>query len=207
MNSPFPFVAPQRLLRRRAILGAAVGVALLVTVASAVAAIEDPVERLHEALLEGGATFDERFDRLLPVVEASFDFATMSRAAVGAAWTEFGPATREAVETAFARYSAASYARNFADPAGLAFTVEAVRPADDGRSWVDARLDRPGGEPVRFEYLVHDVGDGPHIINVIVGGGLNELARRRSEFRSLLDAGGSDGLLEALGERTEALRP
>jgi phospholipid transport system substrate-binding protein len=166
-----------------------------------------PVERLHGALVsaaEAGRTTRARFERLLPVVEDVFDFRTMSRLAVGSAWEEFGEAERRALEERFAAYAAANYADNFDDASGLAFRTLEVGEADGPRVQVLTELSRPRGEPVTFDYLVQRTDDGPRIVNVVVDGTMNELARRRAEFRSLLQAGGIDNLLATLAAQTQA---
>jgi phospholipid transport system substrate-binding protein len=166
-----------------------------------------PVERLHAALLEAAAegdTAQARYDRLLPVVSAVFDFSTMSRVAVGSAWAEFSDDERRTLEARFAAYAAANYAESFDDAGGLAFrTVEAG--ADEGpRVHVRTELTRPAKDPVAFDYLVQRTGEGPRIVNVVVDGTMNELARRRAEFRALLEAGGLENLLATLAAQTEA---
>jgi phospholipid transport system substrate-binding protein len=166
-----------------------------------------PVERLHAALLDAaaaGGTAQARFDRLLPVVAEVFDFSTMSRVAVGSAWADFDADEQRALEQRFAAYAAANYADNFDDASGLAFRTLAVDTAEGPRVHVRTELTRPAKEPVDFDYLVQRTGAGPRIVNVVVDGTMNELARRRAEFRALLDAGGLENLLATLEAQTQA---
>ena len=166
-----------------------------------------PVERLHDALLsaaDAGETARARFERLLPVVEQVFDFRTMSRVAVGSAWDGFSDAERRMLTGRFAAYAAANYAHNFDDPSGLAFDTVEVDQSDQPRVHVVTELRRPSKGPVTFDYLVQGSDAGPRIVNVVVDGTMNELARRRAEFRSLLEAGGLDHLLATLVAQTEA---
>jgi phospholipid transport system substrate-binding protein len=162
---------------------------------------------LHTALLDAAAagdTVQARYERLLPVVSEVFDFSTMSRVAVGSAWAEFGDDERRALAQRFAAYAAANYADNFDDASGLAFRTLEVGEADGPRVQVLTELSRPRGEPVTFDYLVQRTDDGPRIVNVVVDGTMNELARRRAEFLSLLQAGGIDNLLATLAAQTQA---
>ena len=165
-----------------------------------------PVERLHAALLDAattGETARARFERLMPVVEEVFDFTTMSRVAVGSAWAEFDAEARRALTRAFAAYAAANYASNFDDASGLAFrTVEVVE--GDGHVRVRTELARPADAPVSFDYRVQRGSEGPRIVNVVVDDTMNELARRRAEFRALLEAGGLENLLATLDAQTRA---
>jgi phospholipid transport system substrate-binding protein len=166
-----------------------------------------PVERLHAALLDAsadGETARARFERLLPVVSEVFDFTTMSRVAVGSAWEEFGEDERRALEEHFAAYAAANYADNFDDASGLAFRTVEVGGGEGARVHVVAELTRPADDPVEFDYLVQRTAAGPRIVNVVVDGTMNELARRRAEFRTLLRAGGLANLLDTLDAQTTA---
>ena len=166
-----------------------------------------PVERLHTALLDAAAAGDTvraRYERLLPVVSEVFDFSTMSRVAVGSAWGEFGDDEQRALERRFAAYAAANYAHNFDDVSGLAFRTVEVGEEEGPRVHVLTELARPVKDPVEFDYLVQRTGDGPRIVNVVVDGTMNELARRRAEFRALLEAGGLSKLLATLEAQTEA---
>ncbi|MFP4126395.1 MAG: ABC transporter substrate-binding protein [Alphaproteobacteria bacterium] len=166
-----------------------------------------PVERLHAALLEAAAegdTVQARFERLLPVVSEVFDFSTMSRIAVGSAWAEFSDSERGALEERFAAYATANYAERFDDASGLAFRTVEVDANGGRRIQVVTELTRPAKDPVAFDYRVQRTDDGPRIVNVVVDGTMNELARRRAEFRALLEVGGLENLLATLAQQTEA---
>jgi phospholipid transport system substrate-binding protein len=169
-------------------------------------AVNQPVLRLHAALLAAapGESLAERRARLAPVVADVFDYATMSRAAVGSIWAELDAAARARLIDRFADYATANYAARFDNPENLTFEIVATRPADGGRTWVETRLLRPAEEPVRFDYLVQPTDAGWKIVNVVVDGTLNELARRRAEFRALLAEGGFDHLMTTLERQTEA---
>ncbi len=190
--------------------GALLAGAALILAAAPGQAVENaavPVERLHAGLLQAasdGSTVAQRRRMLDPVVTDTFDFTTMSRVAVGRDWAGFGEEQRQDLSEQFAAFAAANYASNFDKADGLVFETLGVRPDDGERVWVDTRLIRPNGDPVRFDYLVHPTADGPRIINVVVDGTLNELGRRRGEFRSLLNRGGLPLLLDTLEARTEA---
>ena len=204
-----PVSAPRRRLVQSSL---ALSASLLLGAPVAVAARDDvspaaPVERLHTALLDAAAAGDTvraRYERLLPVVSEVFDFSTMSRVAVGSAWAEFGDDERRALEQRFAAYAAANYAHNFDEANGLTFRTVEVGAAEGPRVHVLAELARPLKDPVEFDYLVQRTGDGPRIVNVVVDGTMNELARRRAEFRALLEAGGLQNLLATLAAQTEA---
>jgi phospholipid transport system substrate-binding protein len=205
------WAAPVSTPRRRLVQSSLALAGWLVIAAPALAQDQaspaEPVERLHTALLDAAAegdTVQARYERLLPVVSEVFDFSTMSRVAVGSAWAEFGDDERRVLEKRFAAYAAANYAHNFDDASGLAFRTVEVGAEEGPRVHVLTELTRPANDPVEFDYLVQRTGDGPRIVNVVVDGTMNELARRRAEFRALLEAGGLSNLLATLEAQTEA---
>jgi phospholipid transport system substrate-binding protein len=167
-----------------------------------------PVEKLHDALLSAAAEGDTaraRYAHLFPVVSDVFDFQAMSRAAVGRVWSKYSTDERAALIEHFAAYATANYAENFDDASNISFRTVGVEPGYGKQVHVETELVRVEKRPISFDYLVFRGAEGPHIINVVVAGTMNELARRRSEFRSLLDAGGLPHLLETLEQQKRAL--
>jgi phospholipid transport system substrate-binding protein len=178
------------------------------SLATEVADAAAPVERLHDALLEAageGDTARARYTHLLPVVSDVFDFRAMSRWAVGRVWSDFSDEERAAVSERFAAYATANYAENFDDAGNIAFRTVDVEAGRGKRVHVRTELVREDEGPVPFDYLVFRGERGPHILNVVVAGTMNELARRRAEFRSLLEAGGLSHLLDTLEQEKRAL--
>ena len=181
---------------------------LLVAAPGHAADAASPVERLHEAILEAAATGETaqaRYAHLLPVVSDVFDFQAMSRAAVGRVWADFTDEQRAALIDRFAAYATANYARNFKSAGNISFRTVEVEPGDGRRVYVETELVRSEKAPISFDYLVFLGEEGAHIINVVVADTMNEFARRRAEFRSLLDAGGLAHLLETLEQQKRAI--
>ena len=167
-----------------------------------------PVERLHDALLAAAAegnTAEARYDHLLPVVSDVFDFQAMSRAAVGRVWSDFSDAERAALIDRFAAYATANYAKRFTTAGSISFRTVGVEAGEGKRVHVATELVRSEQSPISFDYLVFRGAEGPHIINVVVAQTMNEFARRRAEFRSLLEVGGLAHLLDTLERQKRAL--
>ena len=60
---------------------------------------------------------------------------------------------------------------------------------------------QPGGRTVSINYLVRR----ERVIDIYLNGTISDLATRRDEFSSIIAAGGADGLINRLRERTETL--
>lgn len=197
---------------------------LLLTLAMAAAAVlplrlaaaaETPaatVEALHQTLVTvmreaAEVSVEDRYARLAPTLTATYDFNTMTRLAVGAAWTEAPADQRAALVQAFSRLSIATYAKRFSGYSGERFETVGEKPGPRGTTLVETRLVRPADPPVPLTYVLQKQDGGFRIIDVILEGAISELAVRRSEYAQVLRQGGVDALTRLLdGKADEMLR-
>jgi phospholipid transport system substrate-binding protein len=151
----------------------------------------------------GRLSVRERDKRFTPAINAAFDFATMTRLAVGPTWKSFSPAQQAAAQEAFARFIVADYASQISNYSGESFVVDPqTAPASrGGGEIVKTKLLQPGGRTVSINYLVR----GGRVIDVYLNGTISDLATRRDEFASIISSGGADALIKRLRERTETL--
>jgi phospholipid transport system substrate-binding protein len=128
---------------------------------------------------------------------------TMTRLAVGPAWKTFSAEQQAAVRDAFARFIVADYASQIKDYSGESFVVDpqATPESRGGGEIVKTKLLQPGGRTVNINYLVR----GERVIDIYLNGTISDLATRRDEFASIIAAGGADGLIKKLRDRTETL--
>ncbi len=194
---------------------AALPLALLFAAAAPAAALAadpaaDRVDAFNHALLDTmkqgkalGAT--GRFRRLQPAVEQAFDLPTMTRVAVGPAWSTLSPADQEKLVTAFGRMSAATWAHNFDDYSGETFKLGAVSSNASGDKLVRDQLVQKGGDPVSLNYRMRNSGGGWKIVDVFYNGSISSIATQRSDFASTLSNGGAPALIKKLDAQTDTL--
>jgi phospholipid transport system substrate-binding protein len=171
---------------------------------TAAAHIETYYRELMPTIRQAGRlSVRERDKRFAPAITAAFDLATMTRLAVGPPWKSFSPAQQTAVREAFTRFLVADYASQIKDYSGESFVVDpqTTPEARGGGEIVKTRLVQPRGRIVNINYLVR----GGRIIDVYLNGTISDLATRRDEFTSIIAAGGADGLIKRLQERTQSL--
>ncbi|MFL4967455.1 MAG: ABC transporter substrate-binding protein [Xanthobacteraceae bacterium] len=171
---------------------------------AAAARIQTYYQELMPTIQQAGRlTVRERDKRFGPAITAAFDLATMTRLAVGPAWNSFSAAQQAAVQAAFARFIVADYASQINDYSGESFVVDPqTSPASrGGGEIVKTRLLQPGGRTVKIDYLVR----AGRVIDVYLNGTISDLATRRDEFASIITAGGADGLIKRLQDRTQSL--
>jgi phospholipid transport system substrate-binding protein len=171
---------------------------------AAVAKIQTYYQQLMPTIQQAARlSVRERDRRFTPVFAAVFDMPTMTRLAVGPAWRTFSAEQQAAVRDAFARFIVADYARQIKDYSGESFVVDpqTTPEARGGGEIVKTKLLQPGGRTVNINYLVR----GERVVDIYLNGTISDLATRRDEFASIIAAGGADGLIKKLRERTETL--
>jgi phospholipid transport system substrate-binding protein len=175
------------------------------TLSPAAKHIESYYQQLLPTIQQAGQlNVRERDKRFTPAISSAFDLATMTRLAVGPAWTSFSGAQQAAVREAFAEFIIADYANQVRDYSGESFVVDPQTSTESrgGGEIVKTKLLQAGGRTVTINYLVR----GGRVIDVYLNGTISDLATRRDEFASILAAGGgADALVKKLRERTQSL--
>ena len=195
--------------RTLALAGIALGFVLAGSAQPASASGGDTVRSLYDNLLatmrNGPALGPSgRYARLAPVVRQTFDIPFMTRLAVGPEWASLNEAQRQQVTQAFERYIAAIYAERFDNYSGERLQVTGER-ASAGGTIITSQIVKSNGEPVNINYLMRNNGGIWQIADVYLDGTISELATRRSEFASILRAGGINGLIQALNTKASTL--
>jgi phospholipid transport system substrate-binding protein len=170
------------------------------------------IERFYGALLAvmkeaKRLSFDARYSRLAPAIMQTFDLGLMTRLAVGPAWAQLGADQQQRLATAFSHYTISVYASRFDGYDGERFTVSPTATPNPNGAIVESRLVKANGESVSLNYLLRQDGAGAwKVIDVYLSGTVSELATRRSEFASVLQRSGIDGLVQMIEQRAAALR-
>src|SRR5260370_9826873 len=142
-----------------------------------------------------------RYARLAPVVDRTFDIPTMTRLAIGPSWGTLSPTQQQQLLGAFAHYVAATYADRFDSYSGEQLQVTGDRPSGTD-VMVQTRIAKSNGEATRLDYLMRQDQGSWRISDVYLDGTISQLAVHRSEFHSILQREGVDGLVMALNRKT-----
>ena len=186
---------------------------MAVQLAQPAAATSDPQEVVRSfygvllSNMRNGRVLGEsgRLARLAPVVDRTFDIPAMARLAVGPSWANLNPAQQQQLIAAFGHYVAATYADQFDTYSGEQLQVTGQRP-HGADVLVETRIVKSKGEATRLDYLMRpDQGSG-RISDVYLDGSISQLAVHRSEFHSILQREGIDGLVLALNRKVDLLR-
>ena len=169
------------------------------------------VQQLNDTLLgvmqeAESLGFAGRYERLEPVLGEVFAFPTMARVAAGSHWRGLTEDQQERLADAFARFSIATYANRFDGFSGERFEIGSQEEAARGSTIVESRIVTGSGERVALNYLLRRNTGTWRIFDVYLDGSISELATRRSEYTSILDDQGFEGLITRLEGRIADLR-
>ncbi len=172
---------------------------------------ENNVQSFYATLLttmKSGPALGEsgRYAQLAPVVQQLFDVPHMTQLAVGPSWTSLTPAEQQQVVSAFGHYIAATYAYNFDSYSGEQLQVLGEQPFASYGTLVETRIVQSDGKPVTINYLMRRNSDGTwQIADIYLEGTISQMAVRRSEFTSILQNQGVNGLISTLNRKVIVL--
>lgn len=191
----------------------ALGLAALIQ-ASALAESSDPaVSRItvfYGALLDTMKQAKQlgvkgRYDKLTPVLVKTYDLPSMSKLAVGPAWSTLSPQQQAAIINAFTRMTVATYASRFDGFSGEQFQILETSDRPNGDKIVKTQIIKSDGGAVPLNYLMRKSGADWKIVDIYLDGTISELANRRAEFGAILKSGGPDALVVSLNKQGDKL--
>jgi len=146
-----------------------------------------------------------RYDKLKPVIEATFDLPFMTKVAVGPTWSSISPADQQGLTAAFERMTIANYAHNFDSYSGEKFEVDPNVTDHPPDKLVKATLISDGDAPVPFLHRMRENNGVWKTIDIYLNGYVSELATRRSEFATTLSSGGASALIKSINSSADKL--
>ena len=167
---------------------------------------QDSVRAFYGVLLsnmrDGGMLGESgRYAKLAPVVYRTFDIPSMTRLAIGQTWETLAPGQQQQLIAAFAHYVTATYADRFDSYSGEQLQVAGERPYGSD-VMVQTRIVKSNGETTKLDYLMRQ----GRISDVYLDGTISQVAVHRSEFHSILQREGAEGLAAALNRKVDLLK-
>ena len=148
-----------------------------------------------------------RAERFRALFAGAFDVQTISQFVLGRHWREATPEQRAEWQEVLKGYVAGIYARQFSGYQGQQFEVLQQKKVEGG-SVVHTRIQQPDGEPLDVDFRVQQAGDELKIVDVMVAN-VSLIVTKRSEFDSVIQREGVDGLMKRLkqmGAQAQAAR-
>ena len=165
------------------------------------------IESLHVSLLAmmkdaDTLGFEGRRKYMEPVVAQSFNMPIIAHLSTKYIWKKFNENQRKQLIDVLERLSVATYAARFKGYSGESFQVLSEEFATQGSVFVNTELVKADGDVIVLKYLLHRSDIGWRIIDVYFLGTYSELAMRRSEYLTVFQRDGFEGLLSELEQKT-----
>lgn len=138
-----------------------------------------------------------REEQLRDLIGRGFDLEFVGRFVLGRYWNRVAHEHRAAYTELFGAYVTRVFSARLGGYAGETFEIDGVKPAGERDVLVATRIVRPGKSPLTVAWRVRGGPGQERIIDVMVAG-VSMAVTQRSEFASVIQRTGFDGLLAAL---------
>jgi phospholipid transport system substrate-binding protein len=190
----------------------ATALALLLTLAAAPAFALEPGEARDfvatiadeaTSVLSSDRSLAERRSELNQILRTAFDLDYIGRLVLGPTYRNLTEDQQQAYDQAFKEYVLATYSRRIDEYGGEQLQITGAQAAGSRDVKVTSRITGTDqGEPVGVTWRVRERDAGPKIIDVEIEG-VSMAISQRSEFASVVDQRGIDGLIAMLENREQ----
>ena len=154
-------------------------------------------ERTIEVLSNESYTAEDRMDRYRELLREGFAVNTIGRFALGRYWRAASPELREEYLVLFQEFVLDIYSKRLDGFSGETFTIIKSLPIDETDTMVSTEISGGDGPPIRVDYRVRSHDGNLQIVDVLVEG-ISLIITQRSEFASVINRGGLEGLMDKL---------
>lgn len=144
----------------------------------------------------------ERTKKIEGLFTDKVDMDFIARFVVGKAWRASTPAQQQAYIAAYKPFILKNYASRLTKYSGQTYSLKKTRTEGDS-SIVTMEIADSNGQSFLVDYRLRQQGSQFKILDIIVEG-VSLLSTQRSEFSSIIDQKGIDGLTEALKKQVAA---
>ena len=139
--------------------------------------------------------------RVLPY----FDFAHMTRLAVGKDWKQASPEQKTLLTQEFKTLLVRTYSNALTQYRNQQIDFKPLKAKpEDTDVVVRTEVRQPGAKPVQIDYALDKQGDAWKVYDVMVAG-VSLVTNYRDEFGQQIRSGGVDGLIKSLKDKNKQL--
>lgn len=157
------------------------------------------------AVVNGTGGDDQKQTQLRQLFVENVDIDWMGHFSLGRYGQQISQADRTRYMDAYKKYLLKHYTVNFADYTGSKYTVTDVKGESKGRYLVMMKIKSPQAQKQETQagYRLYAGANGQLKIVDIIIEGVSLLSTQRSEFASVVQQKGVDGLIQELGNKTK----
>jgi phospholipid transport system substrate-binding protein len=147
----------------------------------------------------------QRRRQLRSLLEHHFDFADMSRIALGYHWRELSAAQRTQFTQLFTSFIENAYLSKIQDYSGQDVAVLGENSEGEGFARVRSQITQQGKQPIKVDYLLREMNGDWKIYDVTVDA-ISIIANYRNQFNRVINDQGFDKLMENMRAKQQQLQ-
>jgi len=154
-------------------------------------------QRAFSMLNQQGVPLDQKEAQVRNLLAENFDLKLIGRYVVGQSWRTMSEKQRDAYLAVFQEYVLRTYSKRLGGYSGQQFQISGVKSVGTDEHIVSTTITRPDAPPIEAAWRVQTKTPQYKIVDVIVAG-VSMVVTQRSEFTSVIQRQGVDGLIERL---------
>jgi phospholipid transport system substrate-binding protein len=170
----------------------------------AMATTQGLVRRSLQILRNTNAPVTQRRRDLRAVLEGHFDFAEMSRSALGYHWRKLTPQQRDEFTSLFKAFIEDAYLSKIQDYKGQDVQFMRERRLEAGYVEVDSKIVQAGKDPIPVNYLLEQK-DGSWMVYDVTVDAISIIANYRNQFNRVINEQGYPKLVSDLRAKQQQL--
>lgn len=148
----------------------------------------------------------QKFDALVVLLEEPIDLDLVARLILGRHWRTADDGQRQEYLKLFREYALANLASKLHLYQGQSFEVTGAKVVSDKDALVTSRILSDGQPPLQVDWRLREQNNGGLVTIDLIVGGVSLIVTLRSEFGSVIERQGFDGLLAELRQRIAQTR-
>ena len=152
-------------------------------------------------LRDQGLDNRQKFERLVALLDGPIDLELIARLILGRHWRSANEAQRTEYLQLFRAFALDNLASRLHVYDGQDFEIVGAQAVDERDAVVATRVTGGGRPPLKVDWRVRELDDGDLVAIDVIVEGISLIVTQRSEFSSVIERSGMDGLLAELRQR------
>jgi phospholipid transport system substrate-binding protein len=163
--------------------------------------IQDVGDEVLAILRDGALDNQQKFDRLVALLDGPIDLEIIARLILARHWRSASEAQRVEYVALFRAFALDNLASRLHVYDGQDFEIVGAQAVNERDAVVATRVTGGGRQPLKVDWRVRELDDGSLVAIDVIVEGVSLIVTQRSEFSSVIERSGMDGLLAELRQR------
>lgn len=164
--------------------------------------VQSSGDRVLEILRDGSLSDEQKFDRLVDVLDGTIDIPLVARLALGQHWRTATTSQQQEYQSLFREYALDTLSSRLNQYDGQSFAISGAQEVGQRDAVVSTSI-QGGTQPLRVDWRFREQDGGDLVAIDLVVEGISLIVSLRSEFGAVVQRSGIDGLLEELRSRVD----